>query len=304
MPIEKSLCSYFWSFQYGLHDLWRQTCDESLISFQVFLLSLMRNGFNMSTPQWANEGSSFSPSSGKSAIICSTTFPLSLMQDTHLEITFFTAKLPCITQYPEDLISMRVMFLPHVQFSDDTTLLKNLQPFHFLVGWWDELHFHQVLTSRVFLQLSKFHSCQWINSSRQFFQALYGWWFPLISWSHFQNTPSDWFLWSLVLLPSILLLKKYWWIPFYQSYIVSSLGSGGMTFVSSARQGVNCWTSRARVGTHSGGGKMILGSQAGRRTALSWWIFGISTKCFTLNFTNFACGTILYFSKFFIKGHY
>ena len=30
-------------------------------------------------------------------------------------------------------------------------------------------------------------------------------------------------------------------------------------------------------------------------TAFSWWIVGISTKCFTLNFTNFACGAILYF---------
>ena len=39
-------------------------------------------------------------------------------------------------------------------------------------------------------------------------------------------------------------------------------------------------------------------------TALSWQIVGISRKCLTLNFTNFACGAILYFSNFFIKGHY
>ena len=52
----------------------------------------------------------------------------------------------------------------------------------------------------------------------------------------------------------------------------------GPGFVSSARQGVgNCQTSRARVGTHSGG-----------------------EDDFTLNFTNFVCGAILNFSKFFI----
>ena len=39
-------------------------------------------------------------------------------------------------------------------------------------------------------------------------------------------------------------------------------------------------------------------------TALSRRIVDISTKCFTLNFANFACGAILYFSNFFIKGHY
>ena len=45
--------------------------------------------------------------------------------------------------------------------------------------------------------------------------------------------------------------------------------------------------------------------QSGREgTALSWRIVGISTKCFTLNFTNFASGAILYFSNFFIKGQY
>ena len=38
-------------------------------------------------------------------------------------------------------------------------------------------------------------------------------------------------------------------------------------------------------------------------TALSWRIVGISTKCFTLNFTNFACGAILYFSNFFTTHH-
>ena len=45
-------------------------------------------------------------------------------------------------------------------------------------------------------------------------------------------------------------------------------------------------------------------SSRGGGTALSWRIVGISTKCFTLNFKNFACGAILYFSNFFIKGHF
>ena len=44
-------------------------------------------------------------------------------------------------------------------------------------------------------------------------------------------------------------------------------------------------------------------SSRGGGTAL-WWIVGISTKCFSLNFTNFACGAILHFSNFFIKRHY
>ena len=79
--------------------------------FNVFLLSLMRNGPNMSTPQWVNWGYSFNLSCGRSAIICSPTFPRSLLLVKHLEIIFYTAELLCITQNLEDLISLRVMFL-------------------------------------------------------------------------------------------------------------------------------------------------------------------------------------------------
>ena len=106
--------------------------------FNVFLLSLMRNGPNMSTPQWVNGGSSFNLSCGKSAIICSPTLPLSYLQVTHLEIIFYTAELLCITQYPEDLISLRVMFLPlcavfwwHHLINSSLTF----PPFGRMIGW-------------------------------------------------------------------------------------------------------------------------------------------------------------------------
>ena len=99
---------------------------RALYRFNVFLLSLMRNGPNMSTPQWVNWGYSFNLSCGRSAIICSPTFPRSLLLVKHLEIIFYTAELLCITQNLEDLISLRVMFLQLCEFSDDTTLLTVL----------------------------------------------------------------------------------------------------------------------------------------------------------------------------------
>ena len=61
---------------------------RSLYRFNVFLLSLMRNGPNMSTPQWVNWGSYFSLSCGKSAIICSPTLPLRLCRLNILEPSF------------------------------------------------------------------------------------------------------------------------------------------------------------------------------------------------------------------------
>ena len=62
-----------------------------------------------------------------------------------------------------------------------------------------------------------------------------------------------------------------------------------MIFVSSARQG------EATAKLQEPGWGHIQGEDDFRAggTALSWQIVGISTKCFTLNFTNFACGALL-----------
>ena len=79
---------------------------------------------------------------------------------------------------------------------------------------------------------------------------------------------------------------------------------GGEWFLCQPGSGGQLLNFKSQGGDTFRGGKMILGSQAEGGTALSWRIVGISAECFTLNFTNFACGAILCFSNFFIKGHY
>ena len=89
----------------------------------------------------------------------------------------------------------------------------------------------------------------------------------------------------------------------HHPFIVSSpLGSGGDDFCVISQAGGQLLNFKSQGGD-TFRGEMILGSQPGGETALSWRIVGISTKCFTLNFMNFAYGTILYFSKFFTTYH-
>ena len=83
--------------------------------------------------------------------------------------------------------------------------------------------------------------------------------------------------------------------------VLSPWDQGGMIFVSSARQGATAKLQEPGWGHIQGGDDFRQSSRGG--TALSWRIVGISTKCFTLNFTNFACSAILYFSNFFTTHH-
>ena len=71
---------------------------------------------------------------------------------------------------------------------------------------------------------------------------------------------------------------------------------GGMIFVSSARQGGATANLQEPEWGHIQGGRWFEVVKQGG-TTLSWWIVGISTKCFALNFTNFPCGAILCFIR-------
>ena len=139
----------------------------------VFFLSLMSNEPKMPTPQWVNGRFSFNLLYRKSAIICSPTLPLSLLQVAHLKITLFTAELPCITHYPEGLISLRVMFLLlcavfwwHRLINKSVTLPL----FGRMIGW---VTFSLRVDFSSFPTTLKFHSCQWMDSSCQLFHILF-----------------------------------------------------------------------------------------------------------------------------------
>ena len=77
-----------------------------------FLPSFIRNGPNTSTPQLVNGCPSNVLSSGRSAIFCSPSFPLSNRHLTHFHISLLTIVLHQPTQKPLLLISFIVRLLP------------------------------------------------------------------------------------------------------------------------------------------------------------------------------------------------
>ena len=90
----------------------------------------------------------------------------------------------------------------------------------------------------------------------------------------------------------------FFWVFGVCVCIVSSLSGirGGMIFVSSARQGGQLLNFKSQGGdTFRVEDDFRQSSKGG--TALSWRIVGIFTKCFTLIFTNFACGAIFWYLK-------
>ena len=86
-----------------------------LLSF--FLTSFIRNGPNISMPQFVNGGPSNILSFGRSAIFCSPSFPHSNRHLTHIPIRYLTMVLHWTTQKPLLLISFMVsLFLPCATF--------------------------------------------------------------------------------------------------------------------------------------------------------------------------------------------
>ena len=68
--------------------------------YWIFPPSLTRNGPNMSIPQKVKGGSSESLSAGRFPILCRHIFPCSFLHSTHLDMTYLTALVQLIIQYP------------------------------------------------------------------------------------------------------------------------------------------------------------------------------------------------------------
>lgn len=187
--------------------------------FNVFVLSLMRNGPDMFRPQGVNGSSFFSLSYGQPAIICSPTHSLSLLQVTRLEIIIFNAESLYINQYPEDLILLSMIFLPLcavLWWYKMTTFLL----FGRMIGWVTfsgKVDFFSLPPALKIPQLQ-------INGFKlPIFSSIFWSVIPFlsISWSHFQNIYFDRLVWSSALLPLIILLTKCKWIcPSYPSFIL------------------------------------------------------------------------------------
>ena len=168
----KKVCPYFWLFLYGWYDLLNMWRELQIVPMCFFFLWWAMNQ-KKSTPQWVNGRFSFSLLYGKSAIICSPTLPLSLLQVAHLKITLFTAELPYITHYPEDLISLRVMFLLLCTVFWWHRLINKSVTFPLfgtMIGW---VTFSLRFDFSSFPTTLKFHSCQWMDSSCQLFHILF-----------------------------------------------------------------------------------------------------------------------------------
>ena len=60
--------------------------------------------------QWGNGGLSHKWSCGRFAISCVPNFLLNCLQMAYLKIPHATSELPCITQYPDNLVPLRIIF--------------------------------------------------------------------------------------------------------------------------------------------------------------------------------------------------
>ena len=89
-----------------------QTNEQGSKTLKMFFSLIYKNRLNIFTPPWVNGEHSCERSRDKSTINCFPNFTLIQLQVTYLKVTNLTTWLLCKTLYPDDLISLKITFLP------------------------------------------------------------------------------------------------------------------------------------------------------------------------------------------------